>query len=73
MPDEIEQTPVIVDPSGRPARQASRPVIDTRCPRCRIECPPGDEKKRVPSGGFGSAIHDVCVTCGYDFEGERTV
>ena len=58
----------IVDPHGQPARQA----VDTRCPRCRVECPKGDDKKRVRSGGFGATVHDVCVNCGHEFE-ELTV
>jgi hypothetical protein len=65
---ESDQKTGLVDATGRPAREA----IDTRCPRCRTECPKGDERKRVRSGGFGAHVHDVCVTCGYDFE-ELTV
>lgn len=57
----------LVDAHGRPARDA----VDTKCPRCRQECPRGDEQHRVRSGGFG-AVHDVCVHCGYEFE-ELTV
>jgi hypothetical protein len=63
----MEEKPGLVDAHGRPARAA----IDTRCPRCRIECPPGDTKKRVRSGGFG-VVHDCCVNCGFEFE-ESTV
>lgn len=55
----------IVDPQGKPARAS----IDTRCPRCKVECPEGDKRKRVPSGGFGKNVHDVCRACGYEFEG----
>lgn len=58
---------LIVDPHGRPARQA----IDTSCPGCGRACPPGDEQARVRSGGFG-VVHDCCRQCGHDFE-ELTV
>lgn len=56
----------IVDAQGRPA-----PPAIPRCPRCLIESRPGDERKRVRSGGFGSP-HDVCIACGYEWE-ELTV
>jgi uncharacterized protein (DUF983 family) len=56
------KTPVIVDPQGKPARQA----IDTACPQCGA-----GPAKRVLSGGFG-AVHDVCGVCGHDFA-ERTL
>lgn len=66
-----DQAPsAIVDPHGKPARQAREPV---RCPRCRVDCPTGDPTKRVRSGGFGGDVHDCCVACGYDFAGELTV
>ena len=54
----------IVNPQGKPARVA----LDTRCPRCGVECPEGDTAKRVASCGFGTP-HDVCRKCGYEFEG----
>lgn len=66
-PDETTAAPKILDPSGKPVRQA----IDTACPGCRRPCPAGDETTRVRSGGFG-AVHDCCRACGYDFE-ELTV
>jgi hypothetical protein len=55
----------IVDPHVKPARK----VLDARCPRCGVECPEGDKTKRVPSGGFGGGVHDVCRRCGHEFEG----
>jgi hypothetical protein len=70
MTDETEPPPAILDGSGKPARQSVGPV---RCPRCHVESPTGDPKKRVRSGGFGADVHDVCLNCGYEFEGELTV
>jgi len=51
--------PVIVAPNGRPAREAE----SDDCPRCGSA-----PDKRVASSGFGSP-HDVCVVCGFEFEG----
>ena len=56
-------TPRIVTPDGRPAREALGPQP---CPRCNAA-----PKYRVLSAGFGQP-HDVCGTCGYDFP-ERTL
>jgi hypothetical protein len=64
-----DRTP-IVDPQGRPARDATSPV---KCPRCAVPCPPGDVTKRTRSAGFGPDVHDVCLNCGHDFVGELTV
>jgi len=61
-----DQARVIVDPSGKPARAS---LEDLRCPRCGTPSPPGDETRRERSGGFGPDVHDVCRTCGCDFEG----
>ena len=58
----------IVDAQGRPAK-AEIP----RCPRCNMESPKGDPTKRTRSSGFGGDVHDVCLNCGWDFEGELTV
>lgn len=69
MNDETK-SPTILDGSGQPARKAMEIL---RCPRCKVECPTGDTTRRVRSGGFGTTVHDVCVACGYDFEGELTV
>ena len=52
----------IVDPSGKPARQA-----DDICPGCNKPCPRGDVRARQLSGGFGQ-VHDVCRRCGHDFD-----
>ena len=65
-----QKPPVLLDGSGRPARKAIEVV---RCPRCQVQCPPGDTTRRVRSGGFGADVHDVCVACGYDWIGELTV
>lgn len=65
-PSSAPERPGLVDAYGAPigrAAGASRPP----CPRCGA----GPEK-RIPSAGFGRAIHDVCQTCGHEFE-ERTV
>lgn len=48
---------VIVDPSGKPARQA----VDTACPKCGA-----GPDKRVASCGFGTPS-TLCSRCGYDF------
>lgn len=58
----MTEKPVILDASGKPARSAN----DTGCPQCGA-----GPDKRVLSAGFGSP-HDVCGTCGHEFE-ERTV
>jgi len=58
----VPAAPPILDPSGKPARQAS----DQTCPGCFAICPEGDETARVRSGGFG-VCHDVCVRCGYEW------
>lgn len=52
-----QETPVIVDPQGRPARAS---VLD-ECPRCQA----GPEK-RGPSGGFGTPW-TVC-SCGHEWK-----
>jgi len=67
MTDETKK-PGLVDAHGRPAK-AHVPT----CPRCGVESPKGDVTKRTRSSGFGGDIHDVCMNCGYDFEGELTV
>ena len=54
-------TPVIVDPSGRPARK--RLAQDKTCPRCRAGA-----EKRVASG-FG-VQYPICGQCGLEFHGE---
>ena len=56
--DTSDVGPVILAPSGRPARQQ-----DAICPRCGA----GRDKRR-PSGGFGRDIHDVCGVCGYEWK-----
>lgn len=53
--------PVLVDPSGKPARKAA----DTRCPQCGA-----GKNKRVASCGFGIA-HPVCSGCGYEWHNEE--
>jgi uncharacterized protein (DUF983 family) len=57
-----DETPVIVDPSGKPARKAR----DTACPKCGAGA-----DLRVLSGGFG-VVHDICGRCGFDYP-ERTL
>lgn len=59
---EQDAKPVIVDPSGRPARKS----ISTDCPACGAA-----KAKRRLSSGFGSP-HDICGECGHDFD-ERTI
>lgn len=56
------------DPAGRLVDGIGQPIRrpDGRCPRCRAE-----PARRVASGGFGRAVHDVCGSCGYEFA-ERT-
>lgn len=56
----------IVDPSGRPAREALRQ--DDRCPQCGADCPEGDETRRRKSGGFGNNVRDLCRQCGFRFD-----
>jgi uncharacterized protein (DUF983 family) len=58
--DEPFNAPKILNPSGKPARDA----VSTACPRCGSD-------KRVLSGGFGNP-HDVCGNCGYEWA-ERTI
>lgn len=53
----MNETPVIVDPSGRPARQA----VDETCPQCGK----GEDQRRA-SGGFGTPW-TVC-SCGYEWK-----
>jgi len=55
--------PVIVDPQGKPARQAK--AQDDRCPQCGA-----GREKRVASGGFGQPPHPICAGCGYEWHGE---
>lgn len=57
--DRAPAPPLILDPSGRPARAPSSRI----CPRCGA----GPER-RVASGGFGGGVHDVCGACGYAFD-----
>jgi hypothetical protein len=55
---EIEtETPVIVDPSGRPARLPRTAA----CPQCGA-----DADQRVKSAGFGTP-HETCQRCAYEF------
>lgn len=63
---ESEQpfNPVIVDPSGRPARKAR----DRNCPMCGA----GPEH-RTGTGGFGGPQHPVCTggcSPAYEWKGE---
>ena len=60
---ESPHVPTIVDPHGHPARQ----TVTRDCPRCGAT-----PDRRLPSGGYGELVHDICGTCGHDFE-ERTV
>ena len=53
-----QQDRQIVDPSGKPARQA----LDTACPKCGA-----GPDKRVASCGFGTPS-TLCSSCGYDFQ-----
>lgn len=55
--------PVIVDPSGKPARRRQ----DQHCPGCGA-----GPDRRVASGGYGNQVHDVCSRCGHDFEESTT-
>ncbi len=50
--------PVLLDPSGRPARSAATEA----CPRCAGGA-------RVASSGFGTP-HPVCASCGYQWHDE---
>lgn len=66
MPGDEKPTSTIVDAHGRKPEKTIE-----RCPRCQVECPKGDTKRRVASGGFG-AVHDCCLNCGFEFQ-ESTV
>ena len=64
-----EDTP---DPAGALIGPDQKPLFKRGsqrdpCPQCGA--PP---KRRVLSGGFGTAVHDVCGNCGHDFA-ERTL
>jgi uncharacterized protein (DUF983 family) len=59
--DESNDTPEILDGSGRPARREA----DAECPKCGAGA-----ERRVPSAGFGEP-HPVCGRCGFEFHGER--
>lgn len=52
--------PTIVDPSGKPARQA----IDASCPQCGA-----GPDKRGPSCGFG-VRRPCCLACGFVWQDE---
>jgi hypothetical protein len=55
-----EQTPVIVNPQGKPARASASK-----------DCPNGHgPEHRVKSSGFGEP-HPVCSKCGHEFYGEK--
>lgn len=54
-PPDDETAPGILDPSGKPARQA----IDTACPQCGA-----GPASRVPSCGFG-VRRPCCGVCGF--------
>jgi uncharacterized protein (DUF983 family) len=58
--DEQPVNPLIVDPSGKPARQ----TLDTGCPRCGAGA-----EKRIASCGFG-VRKPCCSDCGYVWEDE---
>jgi uncharacterized protein (DUF983 family) len=47
--------PIIVAPSGRPARA----LVSRDCPRCGA-----GPDRRLASGGYGARVHDVCGRCG---------
>lgn len=56
----MNNTHVLVDPSGRPARKA----VDETCPRCGAS-----PEVRVASSGFG-VPHPVCTVCGHEWPDE---
>lgn len=56
---ELDASSPIVDPSGRPAREALKK--SKNCPRCGA----GPEK-RIASGGFGKEPHPICP-CGHEW------
>lgn len=60
MTPDAARPSAIVDPQGKPARQA----IDTHCPNCGAGV-----EKRVASCGFG-VRRPVCGSCGYKWDDE---
>lgn len=52
---------MILGIDGKPMRMEK----PEKCPKCGA-----DEKKFVPSGGFGEQLYLICSICTYDFNKE---